>query len=240
MTFKPANDGARAALDRLRKWDGEMRLDKGEPLIFIAWLAELNRRLYADELGQMGRRFATLRGDVVKNILVNHRDWCDDRTTPAKESCNAILAASLDAALKMLRDRWGDDPALWRWGDAHYAKFDHPIFNLIPVLNRLTGLRIANSGGPHTVNKAGMNVRDKSAPFADRHGPGFRGIYLFDNLDKSLFTMATGASGNPYSPFYDNLLTAWRDVNHWTLAPLTAADRKAAVGTLVLTPKATQ
>ncbi|MEQ8698992.1 MAG: penicillin acylase family protein, partial [Bauldia litoralis] len=235
--FKPSKDTAQAALARLAKWDGAMTLDRSEPLIFMAWLAELNRRLYADELGQMGQRFVGLRGDVVKNILTEHKDWCDDRTTKVTESCADILGASLDAALAFLSDRHGDDPALWRWGDAHFADFSHPVFRMVPGLNQLTRLRIANSGGPHTVNKAAMNVRDKSAPFADRHGPGYRGIYTFDDLDKSRFTIATGPSGNPYSRFYDNLLVAWRDLRHWTLAPLTPADRKTAVGTLSLVPK---
>ncbi|MCY4310040.1 MAG: penicillin acylase family protein, partial [Rhodospirillaceae bacterium] len=79
------------------------------------------------------------------------------------------------------------------------------------------------------------NFRAKN-PFAARQGPGFRGVYDLSDLSKSVYTISTGQSGNPYSFFYDNLVKDWRDVRHWRLAPNEATARENAVGVLVLQP----
>ena len=46
-----ATPTAKAALDMLSRWDGTMTRDRTEPLIYEWWVRELNRALYADELG---------------------------------------------------------------------------------------------------------------------------------------------------------------------------------------------
>ena len=47
--------------------------------------------------------------------------------------------------------------------------------------------------------------------FEDRHGSGFRALYDLADLQESRFIIAGGQSGHPLSPFYGNLLEAWRD-----------------------------
>ena len=49
LTIAPKDDDARAAIARLQRWDGHMDRDKAEPLLFIAWLRELNRVLLRGE-----------------------------------------------------------------------------------------------------------------------------------------------------------------------------------------------
>ena len=237
LGIEPADDLQRRALDLLKRWDGAMSLDRPEPLIYSAWSRELNRRLYADELGPIADRYMADRPDVVMNILTAHRRWCDDIRTAVKEDCPFMLRQSLAAALEFLADRFGDDPLLWRWGALHHADMKHLAFGPIPILNRLTGLRIAANGSRFTVNTAGSNFRAGN-PFAARHGPGFRGVYDFSDLAKSRFTISSGQSGNPWSPHYGDLVQDWRDVRHWRLAPDEAAARRDAVGVLTLVPAA--
>ena len=236
LKTEPADDRQRRALDLLGKWDGAMALARPEPLIYMAWSRELNRRLYADELGDIAERYVSYRPDVVLAILTARPQWCDDVTTDVKEDCPAILRQSLTAALDFLSGKFGDDLLLWRWGDLHYAEMRHLAFGPIPVLNGLTAIRIAANGSRFTVNRAAGNFRADN-PFAARHGPGFRGVYDFSDLGKSRFTIATGQSGNPYSFYYDNLAKDWRDVRHWRLAPDEAAARRSAIGVLTLAPQ---
>ena len=236
LKFEPAGELQRRTIEMMKGWDGAMALTRPEPLIYTVWFYELNRRLYGDELGDVADRFVSYRPEVVINILTNHRKWCDDVRTSATEDCPAILQQSLTAALDFLSGKLGDDPWLWRWGDLHYAEMRHQAFGPIPLLNRLTTIRIAANGSRHTVNKAAMNYRDAN-PFATRQGAGFRGVYDFSDLKKSCFTISSGQSGNPYSFYYDNLVQDWRDVRHWRLAPDEAAARQSAVGVLTLSPK---
>lgn len=235
MKFKPEGDQQQRVVDMLKAWNGAMSLARPEPLIYTAWLKELNTRLYADELGEVAKLYVSYRPDVVINILSNHQGWCDNVKTDKKEDCPTILRQSLAAALVFLSDKFGDDPALWRWGSLHYAEMRHQAFGVVPVLKGLTTIKIAAHGSPRTVNKAAMSFRSKN-PFAARHGPGFRGVYDFSDLTKSRFTISSGQSGNPYSYYYDNLVKDWRDVRHWRLSADEASARKDAIGVLVLTP----
>ena len=236
LGIEPADDLQRRVMEMLKSWDGAMSLARPEPLIYTAWFRELNRRLYADELGGIAKRYVSNRPDVVINILTDHRKWCDDVGTDAKEDCPAILRRSLAAALEFLTDKLGDDPLLWRWGDLHYAEMRHQAFGPIPVLNRLTTIKIAANGSRFTVNKAPMNFRSDNS-YATRQGPGFRGVYDLSDLKNSRFTISSGQSGNPYSYYYDNLVQDWRDVRHWRLAPDEAAARQGAIGVLTLSPE---
>jgi len=235
LKFEPQGELQKRVIDMLKAWNGSMSLARPEPLIYMAWLRELNTRLYADELGDLARFYSSYKPDVVINILSNHRKWCNNVKTDKTEDCPTILRQSLAAALAFLSGKFGEDPALWRWGSLHYMEMRHRAFGFIPVLRNLTNIKIAASGSPWTVNKASMSFRAKN-PFAARHGPGYRAVYDFSDLSKTVYTISTGQSGNPYSFYYDNLVKDWRDVRHWRMAPNEAAARKNAIGVLVLQP----
>ena len=236
LGFEPAGARQRRAVAMLKGWDGAMARARPEPLIYTVWSYELNRRLYGDELGAVADDYVSYRPDVVINILTNHPAWCDDVRTAAAEDCPAILRQSLGAALDFLARELGGDPSSWRWGDLHHAEMRHEVLGAIPLLDRLTTVRIAADGSRHTVNKAAMSYLDAN-PFAAREGAGFRGVYDFSDLRASRFTLSTGQSGNPLSFYYDNLLRDWRDVRHLRLARDEAAARQDAIGVLTLFPE---
>ncbi|HEY7610137.1 MAG TPA: penicillin acylase family protein [Alphaproteobacteria bacterium] len=232
----PKAASAAPALALLRNWDGTMDRNRAEPLIFSAWLAALNRRLYADELGDWGADFVSLRPDVVKHILTKHTEWCDDVTTQEVETCPQILALSLGDALAWIEARYGGQVSRWRWGAAHRAEMRHRLFSFLPIINGFGTLSIETDGDGRTVNKTDMYVRDTRAPYAARHGAGYRGIYTLADLDASRFILSTGPSGHPLSRFYDSMLKDWRDIRYVTLARDRAEAERGAAGVIDLKP----
>ena len=229
-------DPRSGALARLRGWDGTMDRRRAEPLIFVAWLRALNRRLYEDETGEVFPDLWRLRPVFVLRTLQRGDAWCDDTATPARETCREIVGGALDEALFELRGRFGDDPAGWRWGDAHYAHFRHPVFGFVPVVNRLADIRVPADGGAFTVNRGQHRISRGEAPYASVHGAGYRAVYDLSDLDRSLFIQATGQSGHITSPHYRDLTALWRDGVFLTLGPI-AADSDEAVGRLTLAPR---
>lgn len=227
---------ALAAVKMLSAWDRRMDRDRAEPLIYAAWVRELNRALYQDELGELFASYWGVRPGVVEEILGRHRNWCDDRRTDARETCDDRIVLSLERALADLKRRYGADQRRWTWGRAHYADLKHPVFGFIPVLNALSGLRIANNGDGHTVNKASFSIRNERAPFAQRAGPGFRAIYDLSDLSRSRFMIATGQSGNPFSRHFGDLMKRWRDVQYVTIKGSRREVERSALGRLVLKP----
>ena len=231
---------AARAVELLREWDGTMARERPEPLIFQWWLRELVRVLFADELGDTFPLYWDLRPRAVRQALTEGRHWCDDITTPVRESCDDVLAASLAVALARLDARHGPDPASWRWGAEHKAILEHRILGRVPFLNRLFDLSIETDGGAFTVSRGTTRVRDATAPFAHVHGAGLRAVYDLADLSNSRFIIATGQSGNPLSPHWGDLVEMWRDGGTLRLAGDrgTLAAAGASVLTLSPTPSA--
>ncbi len=236
----PDEPRARAAAAMLRAWDHRMDRGRPEPLIFTAWFRALNRLLYGDELGPLLDVYWGLRPEVVKRMLTGGGPWCDDVTTGPAETCDEIIAAALTTALEQLTDAYGANMTDWRWGDAHYADLRHRVFDFVPVIRSFANIRLPADGGSFTLNRAGSRVRDAAAPYADRHAAGFRAVYDLADLGASRFIIASGQSGNPLSPHYDDFAERWRDVRYVRLAGSRDALAADGVGVLKLVPIAAE
>ena len=216
---RPGAEKERRALALLEKWDGSMSRARPEPAIFAAWLRQLNRSVYGDELGDLLDGYWTLRPRFIASVLGGRRHWCDDVGTPEAEDCTSRLALALESAVGGLAQRLGPDLEGWRWGDVHRARFRHRLFSALPVVGPWADLSISTDGGGYTVNRGAFRVSDPERPFQHIHGPGMRAIFDLSDLDKSLFMIATGQSGNPFSPHYGDLLEDWRDGRYLRIGP---------------------
>ena len=212
LTARPRSEEARKALALLAKWDGAMAPERAEPLIAWAWWRELTRAIYADELGGAFRQNWRARAVFLGNVLsgdTQHARWCDDVRTPAMETCEELLALSLDAALADLARRYGSDRARWRWGEAHLARHVHRPFGRQPLLAKLFNITVASPGDAYTVNVGRNNMNDEAEPFANRHAASLRAIYDLSDLEKSLYIHSGGQSGNILSDHYAAFSKAW-------------------------------
>jgi len=238
IVLKTETTDARAkdALALLAKWDGNMDRTRPEPLIFTAWMIEMNKRIYADRVAALDMDYGGYLPAAIKNVLTGNQDLCDDPKTSDKDNCASALTATLNAAVAWLTDRYGKDMSAWRWGQAHFADLRHRLFDFLPIVRNFANLKIPADGGSETVNRAGFSVRDAADPMSLRHGPGFRGVYDLSDLSKSRFVIATGQSGNPFSPHYADMLERWRDGRYVEIAQTKAAAVKDSIGIVTLRP----
>ncbi len=212
LEARPETDRGQVALSLLSAWDGRMERDQAAPLIFYAWLRELTRVIFADELGDDFEAFQRPRPALVAKVLREERAWCDDRTTEETEGCPAQLVTALEDALNLLALRFRQPLDRLRWGEAHLARFGHPVLSRLPLFDAIFGFAVETSGGGFTVNRASASFTGPSdSLFDDIHGPGYRAVYDLGDLDDSRFIIATGQSGNPLSPHYGSLAESWRD-----------------------------
>ena len=206
-----SSENARSASELLSGWDGEMRADRPEPLLFNAWLRELTRLVYEDELGETFAKNWLERPIFMLNVL---RDiggagaWCDDRRTSERETCARQIVKGLDNALADLKGRYGDDFLRRRWADSHVAVSTHKPFSSTGMA-RLFELRVPFPGDTWTVNVGRLTIADDAEPFATRHAASLRAIYDMADPDGSVFIHSTGQSGNVFSPFYANFSKPW-------------------------------
>ncbi|HEY8288323.1 MAG TPA: penicillin acylase family protein [Acetobacteraceae bacterium] len=216
----PASPGAASrAQALLRGWDGSMTMDAPQPLIFNAWIEQFYKAVL--DRATIAPRYGGPVPDFVAFVLsADGAHWCGG-------DCAPMLTAALDAAMAELTERFGEDPTAWRWGAAHQAIFAHPMLRGVPILGSLTTLMIPTPGDGTTVDQGGVNALLQSV-----HGPSYRGVYDLADLDRSLFIVVPGQSGNPLSHHARDFLTRWRDGATITLGPI-AASTKA---TIRLTP----
>ena len=240
LATQPATPQARAALAKLAAWDGTMSADRPEPLIVVAWWRELTRAIYADELGPaFGANWST-RAQFVSNVLANRNGqgrWCDNARTGKVETCDEILAASLESALADLRKRYGDDPDRWRWGEAHAAWSRHRPFSRVRWLAPFFDIRAPTPGDAYTLNVGQSDFADESDPYSSRHAPSLRAIYDLADPQASLFIHSAGQSGNPLSPHYSDFAPRWARGEYVPMLTDRARIEALGVQRLVLAPR---
>lgn len=199
----------------LAGWDGVMDRQRPEPLVYRAWRQRLDSLL----LGPLVQGHGTDsppddleadRHDTAVRILTGNQMLCDDPATADREDCQARVSDAWREAREALSAAYGSDWRAWRWGDAHRARFRHPVFDRIPGLTALTGLEIASDGDYHTVNR-GAGGQPDAARFPHSHGAGYRAVYDLADLDRSGFSLAAGQSGHPLSRHYGDRMRDWRD-----------------------------
>ena len=230
---------AEQARPLLAAFDGNMRADKAEPLIFWAWMRHLGAAVLADDLGPalwdktVGRTWV----DALEGVLSrNDSTWCDDRKTPAVvETCQDNINLALTRALDELQSRFGSDMATWRWGTAHQARAEHRPFSRVKPLAKWFELRVPVGGDSFTVNVGKVGLRPDATTgelYIDEHGPSLRALYDLADIKQSRFMYSSGQSGLVFSAHYRNFLQPWAEVRYEPLWPTSAPAH-----TLTIQPK---
>lgn len=149
--------------------------------------------------------------------------------------------ANHDIAYQSLADAWSETSALlgkdaenWQWGDLHRIKFAHPL------LARANGdLRAAmtmpdypRGGSGNTTNNTGFRGKG----FDVAAGASFRMVVDVGNWDAARATNAPGQSGDPRSPYYDNLLDNWATDDSFPLLFSRTAVEKNGAFSITLVP----
>jgi penicillin amidase len=149
--------------------------------------------------------------------------WDDRRTANVREDRDAILARSLELALRTAIERHGaPDGEGWRWRNVQTANIYHLL--QLPSFSRL---RLPVQSGPSTL-----------APSAGqgRQGPSWRMVVELGPDLRAWGTYPGGQSGNPASRRYDDRLPLWLAGRLDSLrVPRDAAGLDAAHTTSVLT-----
>ncbi|MSR03079.1 MAG: penicillin acylase family protein [Gemmatimonadetes bacterium] len=205
------------AVSLLGQWDFVMRKDAAQPLVYIAWLRALGPMVYQPLLGDKVGRQRGREWDLPLLIrLIKH---------PVRAAArDSVVLAALDEAMANLTKEFGTDPASWRYGSVHVANFRHPLSNAFDLAAATRG------GDDNTVNMTG------GPGWLQSSGATYRGIFDAADWDNSVATSVPGQSGQPGSPFYDNLLPLWTNYQYFPLAYTRGAVERETKHVLMLNP----
>lgn len=209
-----------AAIDLLSRWDRRMDRSRPEPLIFAAWQRALWAAMIGPAVGEALPMVGGPRAGLIERTLTQGGPWCPSNATQDKPSCRDLVSSSLASTLDKLTARYGKEMSSWRWGATHQALHAHPALGRIPVLRDLVNITLPSDGGDDTINRGqvGRSRNDDPLNFSHAHGAGYRAVYDLADLANSRLMIATGQSGHPFSPHYQDLAESWRDGGARTLA----------------------
>ena len=222
--FPDSIDSPGAAL--LRDWNAKLGADSPAGALFVIWY-------YRHLAPTVGERLVPGFGSVDRLIdPLTVLGFLED--SPAEEAAN-LIATTLTRAYQETTYLLGPDPKRWRWGDLHEIRFEHPLAKL--ATGTLAGqMRLPpypRGGSANTTNNTGFQPSN----FLVRAGASFRMVLDVGNWDAATMTNAPGQSGDPRSPFYQNLLKGWAEDGEFPLLFSREAVEKQMSKRILLTPK---
>ena len=235
---RPADDIDRRAVAILRQWNFDATADSAATAIFQAWFLQLAPTIAGDDLGPLVTeayqgRFSVVTRFLINTLTANDASWCDNKSTPAPETCDDAVTKALHEGVADISRRLGGNIERWRWDAIHSAVFPHQGLDSIAPLRPLISRSIPTAGDWSTVN-IGTVAADQR--YEQHLAPGYREIIDLSPANDSRFQDAIGESGHPMSKHYADGLENWRAVKHWKMR----MDRKeidsGAIGRLRLTP----
>ncbi|MBM3794505.1 MAG: penicillin acylase family protein [Acidobacteria bacterium] len=195
-----------SVLSRFKSWDAVLAASSSDALVYELWTGKLHAFLFGPRLGS--------RVDLgtVLATLGDKPDW-------------RAVRKAFQAAVRELERDFGTDPTRWQWGKVHTVRFTHPLDD-----KRLHRGPFPRSGDGNTVLATG------GASFRQNIGASYRQILDLADWDRSVATNVPGESGDPASPFYDNLLPYWLSGRYHPLPYTRTAVEAATVERTRLTP----
>ncbi|WP_437395096.1 penicillin acylase family protein [Flagellimonas lutimaris] len=124
----------------------------------------------------------------------------------ATDKLNRYLSGTFASAINDLSEKFGDRMESWKYGQAEYkhVQIVHPLGKVVnaALQSKLNTAKLPRGGNQYTPGVTGSNDNQTS-------GATFRIIVDVNDWDQSVGTNSPGQSGDPESPFYQNLFEDW-------------------------------
>lgn len=190
-------------LDIISHWDLTADAQSKGTTIFNLWWGNLENGLWNDDLTGRGDTVALERPMSVTTLQWLLRDtsmhFIDDINTPLHENLSQLVQASFVIAAHIADslDKRGELAI----GVARSTNIMH--LARLPALSRMN---LRTGGGSHIVNATKKD-----------HGPSWRMVVQLSEHTEAYGIYPGGQSGNPGSPYYDNMVSDWVKGSYYPL-----------------------
>ncbi|NKZ01362.1 penicillin acylase family protein [Nocardiopsis alborubida] len=188
---------ARAAIALLQDWPGHVAsADSAEAALFETWImAHLAYTVINVALPRpAAEQILTPDISTLIDVLHDPEPWFGPEGELIRDQ---LMVSTLGLAYDDVAGRLGDDPGQWRWGDLHQTVFTHAAGDDVGPFGR--------GGGWETVNMSVFHP----VTYQQIVGATTRVVIDVGSWDDSLATNAPGQSGDPRSPFHQDLAPLW-------------------------------
>jgi penicillin amidase len=214
---------AEHVVELLTKWDGILSSDSAAAAVYQLWLPHLGRAAAAASFAASEQAHVRFPGSAATIIRLL------EQLDPAQRAW-VLTGASLARAWSDAAARMGADDTTWSWGRIHRSRFEHPLATT-EERRAFMNLRDYPRGGDSTTPNASGGGEWQT------HGASFREVIDVADWDRTTTINVPGQSGQPGSPYYDNLYPMWAAGKYHPMLFTRGAVEKHAAHKLTLMPR---
>jgi len=189
------NATQKEAFNIISKWNKYYNAKEIGASVFDLWFARLFFDIWDDDFTIKGipMRYPS-RDRTIELILKDpNSKWFDNVLTSKKETLTDLVNESFKYTCDSLEKKFGTIGKNWEWAKVKQTHIPH-LAN-IPGLGSKT---LMMGGAKSTINA-----------LAEKNGPSWRMVVELGKNPKGHGVFPGGQSGNPGSPFYDNMIGTW-------------------------------
>ena len=220
LNLQPGTPNQAIALDLLKNWDYQARMDSAPAAVFEVFWKNLLADTFNDDLPKDYWPKGDSRWNEVMRNLANQPDnffWDDKATTDKVERRGDIITKAFTEAVAEIEQLQGKDSAKWNWGDLHTATFVNQTLGksgIAPIEALFNRGPFPVSGGKELVNATGWNA---TLGYSVDWLPSMRMIVDLGDLRSSITVHTTGESGHAYNPHYIDMADLWRNIQYYPM-----------------------
>ncbi len=196
---------------RLLNWDFRLNPTAIEAAIYVSWENEIKKMAFETFVPEKVKPYIT---SLQLKLII---DWIETPKTSffgSEKKRDAFLKESFFVSLTKLKERLGENPENWDYGQTKFkhSYMEHALGTLSndTIASKLNLGPLPRGGNGYTPGSTGGNDRQSS-------GATFRMIVNTGDWDTAIGTNAPGQSGNPESPFYNNLFKDWAEDRYFPI-----------------------
>lgn len=217
----------------LIEWDNVLDADSGEAALAEVWFENHLQDAVTSELvgNEAADHIGTADVQVVLEAIENPNEYFEKQAVATRDE---LLLSTLADAIDEVEELLGDDRDEWEWGDLKHAYFDHVLASGVDD-DTAEALNV----GPRPMGGSGYTVWNAAydEDFQLTSGASWRMVIDVGRWDNSLAMSAPGQSGDPGSPFYNNLLDQFVNGEYFPLLYTREAIEDACTKRIDLEPR---
>ena len=190
---KNLNSTEKKYFDMYKSWNLSNDANAPGASIFTTWWDSLMQCMYRDEFSQTTLPMPKVEHSTLLEGLLRDSAYAfaDDITTPQKETVSDEVMKAFKEIVPVMQHAEEKDSLAW-------GKFQDGGVKHLLGLPALSDLHVNTGGGVHVLNAFNKN-----------HGPSWRMIVELTDSANAYGIYPGGQSGNPGSPYYDNMVADW-------------------------------
>ena len=207
------NATQKEAINITSRWNKYFEAKEIAGSIFDLWMKRLFYNIWNDEfkLKNIPMRYPNRDRTIELIQKEPNSTWYDNINTKNKENLTELVNESFKYTCDSLERKYGSIGKNWEWGNVKSSN--------VPHLAKIPGF------GSKKLNIGG--ARGTINSLSETNGPSWRMVIELGKMPKGYGVYPGGQSGNPGSPYYDDMLDTWAQGKLYDLFFMQSQDDKS-------------